>query len=205
MTRTNFNSHTGQLDEQVKVAMDKEIKFFIIPTWLDDTLQAHSLSETILSDSDKLNSILTGDDIKFYNQTLIDLERIRTTLPLAKDIELQTLSSNIYGYIAYSVPERASYEENSIGKKELLTPFIKEAQSVSVDKLWNIVASYSVNKLSDHTLVGVRFSIVPFEDVLPLQLKQDEKLAELFIEEKGLMNTAGTHLFKKILEFKSCY
>lgn len=205
MTRTNFNSHTGQLDEQVKVAMDKEIKFFIIPTWLDDTLQAHSLSETILSDSDKLNSILTGDDIKFYNQTLIDLERIRTTLPLAKDIELQRLSSNIYGYIAYSVPERASYEENSIGKKELLTPFIKEAQSVSVDKLWNIVASYSVNKLSDHTLVGVRFSIVPFEDVLPLQLKQDEKLAELFIEEKGLMNTAGTHLFKKILEFKSCY
>ena len=205
MTRTNFNSHTGQLDEQVKVAMDKEIKFFIIPTWLDDTLQAHSLSETILSDSDKLNSILTGDDIKFYNQTLIDLERIRTTLPLAKDIVLQTLSSNIYGYMAYSVPERASYEENSIGKKELLTPFIKEAQSVSVDKLWNIVASYSVNKLSDHTLVGVRFSIVPFEDVLPLQLKQDEKLAELFIEEKGLMNTAGTHLFKKILEFKSCY
>ena len=103
------------------------------------------------------------------------------------------------------MPEHASYEENSIGKKELLTPFIKEAQSVSVDKLWNIVASYSVNKLSDHTLVGVRFSIVPFEDVLPLQLKQDEKLAELFIEEKGLMNTAGTHLFKKILEFKSCY
>lgn len=205
MTRTNFNSHTGQLDEQVKVAMDKEIKFFIIPTWLDDTLQAHSLSETILSDSDKLNSILTGDDIKFYNQTLIDLERIRTTLPLAKDIVLQTLSSNIYGCIGYSMPEHASYEENSIGKKELLTPFIKEAQSVSVDKLWNIVASYSVNKLSDHTLVGVRFSIVPFEDVLPLQLKQDEKLAELFIEEKGLMNTAGTHLFKKILEFKSCY
>ena len=205
MTRTNFNSHTGQLDKQVKVAMDKEIKFFIIPTWLDDTLQAHSLSETILSDSDKLNSILTGDDIKFYNQTLIDLERIRTTLPLAKDIVLQTLSRNIYGYIGYSMPEHASYEENSIGKKELLTPFIKEAQSVSVDKLWNIVASYSVNKLSDHTLVGVRFSIVPFEDVLPLQLKQDEKLAELFIEEKGLMNTAGTHLFKKILEFKSCY
>ena len=205
MTRTNFNSHTGQLDEQVKVAMDKEIKFFIIPTWLDDTLQAHSLSETILSDSDKLNSILTGDDIKFYNKTLIDLERIRTTLPLVKDVELQTLSSNTYGYTDYSMPERASYEENSIGKKELLTPFIKEAQSVSVDKLWNIVASYSVNKLSDHTLVGVRFSIVPFEDVLPLQLKQDEKLAELFIEEKGLMNTAGTHLFKKILEFKSCY
>lgn len=205
MTRTNFNSLAGQLTEQVQQAMDKEIKFFLIPTWLDDTLQAHSLSETILSDSDKLNSILTGDDIKFYNQTLCELYRIMPSLPIAKDIKLEQLSTNQYGYSEYAGPLSPSYEENSIGKKELLTPFIKEAHSVSVDKLWNIVASYSVNKLSDHTLVGVRLNIVPFEDVLPLQLKQDEKLAELFIEEKGLMNTAGTHLFKKILEFKSCY
>lgn len=205
MTRTNFNSLTGQLAQQAQQAMNKEIKFFLIPTWLDEALQAHSLSETILSDSDKLNSILTGDDIKFYNQTLCDLYRIMPSLPIARDIELERLSTNQYGYNEYTGPLSPSYEENSIGKKELLTPFIKEAHSVSVDKLWNIVASYSVNKLSDHTLVGVRLNIVPFEDVLPLQLKQDEKLAELFIEEKGLMNTAGTHLFKKILEFKSCY
>lgn len=205
MTRTNFNSLTGQLDAMANLAMHKEIKFFIIPTWLDDALQAHSLNETILSDFDKVNSILTGDDIKFYNQTLWDLHRIMPSLPVPKDVDFATLSTNTYGSTDYSVPKCASYEENSIGKKELLTPFIKEAHSVSVDKLWNIVASYSVNKLSDHTLVGVRFNIVPFEDVLPLQLKQDEKLAELFIEERGLMYTAGTHLFKKILEFKSCY
>lgn len=205
MTRTNFNSLAGQLTQQVQQAMDKEIKFFLIPVWLDDTLQAHSLSETILSDSNKLNSILTEDDIKFYNQTLCELYRIMPSLPIAKDIKLGQLLTNQYGYSEYAGPLPPSYEENSIGKKELLTPFIKEAHSVSVDKLWNIVASYSVNKLSDHTLVGIRLNIVPFEDVLPLQLKQDEKLAELFIEEKGLMNTAGTHLFKKILEFKSCY
>ena len=205
MTRTNFNSHTGQLEQQVQLAMHKAIEYFMIPTWLDQTLQAHSLSETILSDKDKLNSILTDDDIKFYNQNVAGLTSLLPTLPVSKDIALGHLSRANKCLEYLDGPSLPLYEENSIGRKEKLSPFIEGAQSTTIDKLWNVVATYSIHRLPDINLVCVRLVIVPFEDVLALQLKQDEKLAELFIEEKGLMNTAGTHLFKKILEFKSCY
>lgn len=207
MTRTNFNTPTGQLEDHVKLAMFKEVKFFLVPTWLDQTLQAHSLSETILSDNDKLNSILTADDIKFYNENISGVMNLKPTLPIPADFTLSWLASNkpSYGNVGIPLMETASYEENSIGRKERLSPFIEGAQSTSVDKLWNIVATYSINRLTDSSQVSIRLIIVPFEDVLQLQLKQDEKLAEFLIEELGLVNVAGTHLFKKLLEFKSCY
>ena len=207
MTRTNFNTPTGQLEDHVKLAMFKEVKFFLVPTWLDQTLQAHSLSETILSDNDKLNSILTAEDIKFYNENISGVMNLKPTLPIPADLTLSWLESNkpSYGNVGIPLMETASYEENSIGRKERLSPFIEGAQSTSVDKLWNIVATYSINRLTDSSQVSIRLIIVPFEDVLQLQLKQDEKLAEFLIEELGLVNIAGTHLFKKLLEFKSCY
>lgn len=207
MTRTNFNTPTGQLEDHVKLAMFKEVKFFLVPTWLDQTLQAHSLSETILSDNDKLNSILTAEDIKFYNENISGVMNLKPTLPIPADLTLSWLESNKPSYGNSSIPfmETASYEENSIGRKERLSPFIEGAQSTSVDKLWNIVATYSINRLADSSQVSIRLIIVPFEDVLQLQLKQDEKLAKFLIEELGLVNVAGTHLFKKLLEFKSCY
>lgn len=207
MTRTNFNTPTGQLEDHVKLAMFKEVKFFLVPTWLDQTLQAHSLSETILSDNDKLNSILTAEDIKFYNENISGVMNLKPTLPIPADFTLSWLESNkpSYGNAGIPLMETASYEENSIGRKERLSPFIEGAQSTSVDKLWNIVATYSINRLADSSQVSIRLIIVPFEDVLQLQLKQDEKLAEFLIEELGLVNVAGTHLFKKLLEFKSCY
>lgn len=206
MTRTNFDNPTGELERQVELAMSKEVTFFVIPTWLDQTLQAHGSSETILSDNDMVNSILTADDIKFYNESVCNLATLRNTLPIAKDFSLGYLQSNKQHYgVGEPTLETASYEENSIGRKEKLLPFIEGAQSTSIDKLWNIVATYSINRLVDKSQICVRLVMVPFEDVLPLQLKQDEKLAEFFIEEHGLVNFAGTHLFKKILEFKSCY
>lgn len=206
MTRAILNPLAGELEAQAKAAMYKQTDFFIVPTWIDDSLRAHGMTESILSDKDMVNSILTEDDIKFYNQQLSSLNSVLNALPLPKDIEFKYLQSNKKHY-GMDIPaiEDSSYEENSIGRKERLSPFIKDAQSVSAEKLWNIVASYNINKLADRTQVVVRLSIVPFEDVLPLQLKQDEKLGIFLIEEYGLTFVAGTHLFKKLLDFKSCY
>ena len=74
MTRTNFNHRTSELNQQAKDAMFKGTSFYLIPHWLDDALQAHSLNETILSDGDKVKSILTDDDINFYNQNVCGIE-----------------------------------------------------------------------------------------------------------------------------------
>ncbi len=206
MTSVSFNTPAGEIEQHVKSAMFKAVRFFIIPTWLDDTLKAHGLTESILSDKDTVNSILTEDDIKFYNEQVTRLYKIVHAIPLPKDIDFQYLQSNKkhYGGNPTAV-EDSLYEENSIGKKEILSPFLEGAQSISMDRLWNIVANYNITKLSDTTIIAVRLGIVSAEDVLPLQLKQDEKLGIFLIEEEGLTNVAGTHLFKKLLDFRSCY
>ncbi len=207
MTRTNFNHRTSELNQQAKDAMFKRTSFYLIPHWLDDALQAHSLNETILSDGDKVKSILTDDDIKFYNQNVCDMESMRKLLPLCDDINFQTLQPIArLSYPSINVSETPSYEENSISKKkEKLSPFIRDIQNFADKDLWNVVLSYSINRLADHNLVGVRLSIVPYVEASEHEAKQNEMLAEFSIAEYGLMAFAGTHLFKKILETKSCY
>ena len=207
MTRTNFNHRTSELNQQAKDAMFKRTSFYLIPHWLDDALQAHSLNETILSDGDKVKSILTDDDIKFYNQNVCDVEAMRKLLPLCEDVNFQTLQSIAkQPYYKIDVSETPSYEENSISKKkEKLSPFIRDIQNFADKDLWNVVLSYSINRLADHNLVGVRLSIVPYVEASEYEAKQNEMLAEFSIAEYGLMAFAGTHLFKKILETKSCY
>ena len=207
MTRTNFNHRTSELNQQAKDAMFKRTSFYLIPHWLDDALQAHSLNETILSDGDKVKSILTDDDIKFYNQNVCDMESMRKLLPLCDDVNFQTLQSIAkQPYYKIDVSETPSYEENSISKKrEKLSPFLKDIQNYADKDLWNVVLSYSINRLADHNVIGVRLSIVPYSEASEFEAVQNEMLAEFSIAEYGLMAFAGTHLFKKILETKSCY
>lgn len=206
MTRTNFNHLTSELNQQAKDAMFKETSFYLIPVWLDDALQAHSLNETILSDDDKVSTILTDDDIKFYNEGIIHVERLRKSLPFVDDVLFQSLRSKTNrGFSTHPAIETASYEENSISKKERLSTFIRDIQQYTEEDLWNVVVSYSINRLVNSNMIGVRLSIVPFAEASEHEAKQNELLAEFSIAEYGLSVVAGTHLFKKILESKSCY
>lgn len=206
MTRTNINLQTPELEESVKSKLFKTTLFFPIPTWLDETLQAHSFNESILSNSETVNSILTADDIKFYNQNCGHFICLMEHIGLPNDINISKLHSKVndYSFMRHT-PEGLSYEENSISRKDMLIPFIKGGHDFDGQIIWSLVASYSIHKLADVNVVGIRLKHTESKDTLQLQLEENEKLAEFALSEYGLTEVAGTHLFKKILESKRSY
>lgn len=206
MTRTNFNLFTSELKAGVENAMFKPTLFFIVPPWLDETLQAHSLNETILSNADTVNSILTADDIKFYNQQAGRFTCLTERFQIPNDVTLSYLQSKTnFCSSSIEAPESLSYEENSISRKEKIIPFIKDGHKLDDRCIWNIVASYSIHRLAETNVVGIRLVMIDEVDIPSKQMEENEKLAEFAIEELGLTVVAGSHLFKKLLEFKRSY
>lgn len=206
MTRTNFNLFTSELKAGVENAMFKPTLFFVIPPWLDETLQAHSLNETILSNADTVNSILTADDIKFYNQQVGRFICLSEQFQIPNDVDLSRLwNKSMDCSEPLIVDPKLSYEENSISRKEKIIPFIKDGHILDDRLIWNIVASYSIHKLAEVNVVGIRLVLIDEPDIPSKQMEENEKLAEFAIAELGLTVVAGTHLFKKLLEFKRSY
>ena len=202
--RTNLNPKTSEIETHLNLYLVKHIEFYLMPVWLDDTLVASGHNETVLDNREKINSILTAEDIKFYNENITKIYEIRSMLPLMRDTYFKFISDNrnyINGFPtdALCVASDRSSLENSISKKEGLTPFVRNACNMTETQFWHIVARYSIKKLSDKHMIVIRFETCEPGCVYAEQAKEDEKLAEFLIGEFGVQHFANTELFKKIL------
>ena len=180
-------------------ANDKPIYYIVVPTWIDDVLLANGLDETILEQHEKLKSILTAEDIKFYNENITKIYEIRHLLPIPRDIHVSL--SSLYGPEAafglVSSNQKNESLRNSISVKEGLAPFVR----VETDNIhpWGIIAQFSINRMVDRNLVVIRFVQSESGCGSDQQAKENEKLAEFIIGEYGVEAFANTELFNKIL------
>lgn len=199
--RTNLNFKTSDLENQVKFHISKQVDFYLIPTWLDDTLIGSGCNEVVLCDREKINFILTAEDIKFYNENIAKIYEIKAMLPFTQDMLFQFLMDNRNypnGYPGEVCLEKPSLE-NSISKKEVLAPFVRNSDNIAPTDFWHVVARYKIHKLSDRHMISVRLELCEPSCIIAEQAKEDEQLAEFFIGEFGVQHFANTELFKKIL------
>ena len=201
--RTNLNPLSTDLETNLKYHpyVYKHIDFYLIPVWLKDTLAAVGQNETVLDNREKINSILTAEDINFYNENVSKIYDIKGMLSLPRDIYFQSLmDTRKYpnGYPVEACNEIQSLE-NSISKKEGLAPFVRNIDECQPKDLWHIVTRYEIHKLADKHLISICFELCEPGCELVEQAKEDEKLAEFYISEFGIQHFANTELFKKIL------
>ena len=199
--RTNLNLKTSELESQVKFHLSKQVDFYLIPTWLDDTLIGSGCNETVLCNQEKINSILTAEDIKFYNENVAKIYELKSMLPFTRDMYFQYLmDTRKYpnGFPIEACNNKPSFE-NSISKKEVLAPFVRNSDDIAPTDFWHVVARYNIHKLVDRYMVSIRFELCNPGCHFAEQAKEDEKLAEFFIGEFGVQQFANTELFKKIL------
>lgn len=200
--RTCENSLSSELETQLRFYLDKQILFYPIPKWLDEAFQAHGVSERILADNKKVNSILTDEDINFYNSQVDNLMSVRGVLNIPSDIyftHLYEKSGHIGSVSTQSYAIGGVCAENSISTKEALKPFVSETDSENSNILWSHVVRFTVQRMNDSHIIGVRFEPCDTVDVRKEQAIEWEKLSEFIISEFGVSYFAKSELFKRLL------
>lgn len=199
--RTNPGLLPVETEMDSKFPLHKTVSYYLIPTWLDAVFTGLKLHETVLDDVKKVNSILTADDIKFYNENVAKIYELKAMLGFPSDMYFQYLMdstkypSGFPGDACVELPVSV----NSISKKEALTPFVPNTEDLAPNFVWNVVTRYSINKLADSHLVAIRFELCEQGCQPAEQAKEYEKLAEFYLGEFGIQQFANTELFKNIL------
>lgn len=174
------------------------VEYWLIPTWLDVYFKATNNSIAILGDKQKLNSILTADDILFYNQCLCKIYEAKHLCLLPNDVYPEYISPESVTYPGLTHQSKNSFE-NSISKKEVLAPFVKKPELLDGTAFLSTVIRYEILSLGQKHIIGMRIELCDPECATSEQATEDQKLAEFLIGEFGVKYFANTSLCKKIL------
>lgn len=199
--RTNLSLLPVETEMDSKFPLHKTVNYCLIPTWLDSVLTGLRLSETTLDDVKKVNSILTADDIKFYNENVAKIYELKALLGFPSDIYFKYLMDTTKypgGFPVDACVELTSLG-NSISKKEALTPFVQNIADCDPSVFWAVVVRYSITKLVESHFVAIRFELCAPDCQSAEQAKENEKLAEFYLGEFGIQHFANTELFKNLL------
>ncbi len=188
---------TGGFTNEVVPSVNIKDTYFI-PNWLQDALDANNVTADILGDCEKLSSILTVEDVKFYNSQISLIGQISSRIGLVQGLEPVFIYPHPTAMAECPEPTNPLYE-NTVSVIDAVSPFIREA---SDDANKNVLSAlYLILNFSlQRDKVFVSFGLGDQNTAIDKNQQAYEDLATFLIREQGIKVTASTQVFKKILE-----
>ena len=191
--------YPGCAKAELEEALRNPTKYYLMPVWLEDAFEAHHLNKQTLADNKKLNSILTVDDVKFYNgQVYPAMEMLRRFQILDKDICFSPIIKDTD--LIVEPLESSLYEENT-SFTDVIAPFIKKESGCSVTEAgilpYSVYPSFEI--FTELNLVCVTLKVADTSEIKDLVAKENEKYVSFMINQYGLKSVACTDAFKNVI------
>lgn len=203
-------SYTRDVEQHAEWELEKHASFYLIPNWLRDALDANGVTEDCLTDAEKLKTILTVEDVKFYNSQAEEFYKIKKRINFLDDIYptyLYGIFPNEQRYADPGLVGEGNDEllyENTVSIKDAISPFIS---TMEYDAKANVLSAlYPIFKFSNNRdKVFITFGLADPATITDKTQESYESLATFLISEHGIKNVACSEVFKKILENKRNY
>lgn len=200
-------SYTHDVEQHAEWELSKNVSFYLIPTWLQEALDANKLTGECLSDREKLKTILTVEDVKFYNSQVKNFLIVQHRIGFLSDVYPTLLAGIFPSEQCYSEPLTPGIDplyENTVSIKDAVSPFISESScNLNPNVLSALYPIFNFSIKRDK--VFITFGLAdPSENASKIK-ESYEKFATFLIGEYGIKCTAQSEVFKKILENKINY